>query len=117
MLLGQRAQQEHKRSFKRWQLPICPAKALTVHAAQGKTLDAVCIDLPFPRGEQHAWAKLYVAFSRVRFLRDLVILRPFELKDLQHEPPPELFAEVTRLRQLQSRTMDKVKALRRLAAV
>lgn len=107
---------EQKCTFNRRQLPLCPAKALTVHAAQGKTLRAVCVDLPLPRGEQHAAAKLYVAISRVEKLEQLVFLRPFDLADIQHQPPAELFDEINRLRQLERSTLEKVNVLRRLAS-
>jgi hypothetical protein len=109
-------QSGQQRNFVRKQLPICPAKALTVHAAQGKTLPAICVDLPLPARQKHAASMLYVAFSRARRLDDIVILRPFKLTDIQHSPSEALFSEINRLRQLETKTLDKVKRLRALAS-
>jgi ATP-dependent exoDNAse (exonuclease V) alpha subunit len=108
---------EQKRSFKRRQLPLQPAKALTVHGAQGKTLPAVCVDLVPPPGVHTAEqaSAIYVALSRVRRLEDLVILRPFRLEDIQLQPDGKLIAELDRLRTLAVATKQKVVCLRRAA--
>lgn len=63
----------------RKQFPITLAYALTIHKAQGLTLDKAIIDI----GEREMAPGLtYVAFSRVRRLDDVVISRPFNFSRL-----------------------------------
>jgi len=55
----------------RLQFPLCLAFALTIHKAQGMTLDRVCLpDI----NRSFAPGQVYVALSRVRHIRDLVFL-------------------------------------------
>lgn len=62
------------------QFPILPAYAMTIHKAQGQTLDHVHLDLP-PR-PCFASGQLYTALSRVRKLEDLSLSRPIRRSDI-----------------------------------
>ena len=62
------------------QFPILPAYAMTIHKAQGQTLDRVHLDLP-PR-PCFASGQLYTALSRVRKLEDLSLSRPIRRSDV-----------------------------------
>ena len=61
------------------QVPLRLAYAVTIHKAQGLTLDKVFID--FDRG-MFAHGQAYVAFSRARSLEGLEISRPLRPRDL-----------------------------------
>ncbi len=61
------------------QVPLRLAYAVTIHKAQGLTLDKVYID--FDHG-MFAHGQAYVAFSRARTLEGLEISRPLRPRDL-----------------------------------
>lgn len=61
------------------QVPLRLAYAVTIHKAQGLTLDRVFID--FDRG-MFAHGQAYVAFSRARSLEGLEISRPLRPRDM-----------------------------------
>ncbi len=61
------------------QVPVRLAYAVTIHKAQGLTLDKVYIDLD--RG-MFAHGQAYVAFSRARTLHGLEISRPLRVRDM-----------------------------------
>ena len=74
---------EVKEEFKYVQFPLAPAWALTIHKAQGMTLDAVEIDLG--RGA-FAPGQTYVALSRARSMETLRLARPLNPRDVQVDP-------------------------------
>ncbi len=61
------------------QFPLQVGYALTIHKAQGKTLDRVMIDLS--RGT-FAHGQLYVALSRTRIFQDMRLKRPLKMQDI-----------------------------------
>lgn len=62
-------------SFRRTQVPLIPAFAMTAHKSQGQTLNKAVVDLASCHGTEAP----YVMISRVRRLEDLLILRPFPI--------------------------------------
>lgn len=65
------------------QYPLAHAWAITIHKAQGMTLDHVEIDLG--RGA-FAAGQTYVALSRARSMAGLRLARPLRLRDIQVDP-------------------------------
>ena len=61
----------------RTQVPLTPAYAMTAHSSQGKTLQAVLLDLNVEKKVDTTFGA--VAASRVRSRHDALILRPFPL--------------------------------------
>jgi ATP-dependent DNA helicase PIF1 len=73
------------------QLPLTPAWAITIHKAQGLTLDDVRID--FGAGA-FAPGQVYVALSRVRTLDGLSLTRPLRTTDFRFDPLLDTFLRV-----------------------
>jgi ATP-dependent DNA helicase PIF1 len=65
------------------QIPLIHAWAVTIHKAQGLTLDDVRVDLG---AGAFAPGQVYVALSRVRTLAGLSFARPFRPGDVRAEP-------------------------------
>lgn len=87
----------HKKiTFKRRQLPIMPAFAMTDYKSQGKTLEKVILDLRNCRGFQSP----YVMISRAKTLEGILILQDFDGSKLCCAPPEDLRKEHRRLHML-----------------
>ena len=65
------------------QVPLIPAWAITIHKAQGLTLNDVRVD--FGTGA-FAPGQVYVALSRVRSMAGLSLARPLRLGDFRTDP-------------------------------
>lgn len=59
----------------RCQLPLSPAFAMTAHASQGQTLEAAIVDVCI--GKEANPVTSYVALTRVKSRKDMLIYRPF----------------------------------------
>ena len=93
-----------KRTISRTQFPVLPAYAITGYAAQGGTFDKAIVDLRVPEGKGRGFdngADLYVLLSRVKNLKGLLILRPFQSTVLQNRPKHAVFKEIKRLMALE----------------
>ena len=76
-----RLQEQEVGSFK--QFPLNLGYAMTIHKAQGKTLDAVIVDIS--RGA-FAHGQTYVALSRTRSAKDMHIAHPLHQNDVIFDP-------------------------------
>ena len=63
-------------AVQRFQLPLAPAFAMTAHASQGRTMEAAIVDLQ--QGVGVSTIASYVAITRVKHRRALIIYRPFD---------------------------------------
>ncbi len=77
------------------QFPLTLAWAMTIHKAQGQTLDACYLDLS--DGGIFTEGQLYVALSRVRRLQDLYLRQPIAPSDVRTSPTLVQFYENLRL--------------------
>ena len=73
------------------QFPVLPAYAMTIHKAQGQTLNQVHLEL----GGRPCFAsgQLYTALSRVRNLEDLTLNRPLQVTDVVVDEQVQRFYE------------------------
>ena len=85
------------------QLPLRLAWALTIHKAQGLTLDKVYIDLG---SGTFAHGQTYVALSRCRTLEGLALARPLTRRDVMFDPEVlgyrEIFPKLEHMSSLRS---------------
>ena len=92
----------HKRCMiKRKQVPIEPGFAMTVHKAQGRTLERVIVDLAGCTGTEPP----YVMASRAKSLDGLLVLRDFDRKQITKRRSEELRVEFRRLEILKWKTI------------
>ncbi len=91
-----------KCTFKRTQLPITPAFALTAHKSQGSTLPAAILDLESCPTTEAA----YVMLSRVKDSDHIRILRPFHKKKISTRISEDLRNEFKRLDFLDASTSN-----------
>jgi hypothetical protein len=89
-----------KVSFRREQMLVEPAYAVTGHFSQGKTLPVVVADL------KNGGPAAYVAASRPTERDGLFLVRRLTLKDLNHPPhPPNLLKEFARFEAIKHNTL------------
>ncbi|KAJ3858407.1 hypothetical protein EV359DRAFT_8420, partial [Lentinula novae-zelandiae] len=69
---------------------------MTIHKAQGLTLDAAIVDIESCHGTEAA----YVMISRVKTIDSLLVLRPFQLKKIQSRQSQDSRIEQQRLHHL-----------------
>jgi hypothetical protein len=91
----------------RTQLPLTPAYAVTSYKLQGKTVNKLIVDLTIPTNGKVDFEFAYVALSRVKSINDILILRPFNKKILQTKLPVDLKVEMTRLENLEQKTISE----------
>ncbi|MCP5488512.1 MAG: AAA family ATPase [Verrucomicrobia bacterium] len=81
------------------QLPLMLAWAVTIHKAQGKTLDRVFVDLG---NRAFAAGQVYVALSRVRSLQHLRLARPIRAEEIRCDPKAtEFYTQLVRMTQIE----------------
>jgi len=81
------------------QFPLMPAWAVTIHKAQGLTLERVMVDLA--RGA-FADGQVYVALSRCQSLEGLSLKRPVRMGEVRCSEAARVFYEKMRLRSSRS---------------
>lgn len=86
------------------QVPLRLAYAVTIHKAQGLTLDKVFID--FDSG-MFAHGQAYVAFSRARTLEGLEISRPLRPRDLVIDKEAFAFGALDKIEETQAYLLAK----------
>ncbi|POS81951.1 hypothetical protein EPUL_005415, partial [Erysiphe pulchra] len=74
----------------RKQLPIRPCYAMTINKSQGQTLQSVGIDLTTP---VFSHGQLYVAFSRVTDVNNLIVLLPSSARKTTNVVYPEVLLQ------------------------
>ena len=87
-------------SIRRKQFPLTLAYALTHYKAQGKTLNKIIVDLSKPIGKLD-FSYSYVVLSRAKKLKDIKILRDFDVSMLKPKLPESLITELQRLKDLE----------------
>jgi ATP-dependent exoDNAse (exonuclease V) alpha subunit len=81
------------------QFPLMPAWAVTIHKAQGLTLERVMVDLA--RGA-FADGQVYVALSRCQSLEGLSLKRPVRVSEVRCSEAARAFYEKMRMRSSRS---------------
>ena len=90
-------------TINRIQFPLVPGYAITGYCAQGQTYERAIIDIRLPEGDHtgpNNPADLYVLLSRMKTLKGLLILRPFQPKALKQRPRKAVYVEMDRLSRL-----------------
>ena len=95
-------------------------RAITAHGSQGKTMKCMAWDPPPPPSRARRssastpsdMADVYVPLSRVRRLKDLVIINPFTIEQLQRKQHPDLQTFYQQLDHLVVRTKTFVDSLK-----
>ena len=108
-----------KHAVKRFGFMLTHANYLTATASQGQTIRAaVTIDCArnAPRGRRGTgddewWLNLYVMFSRVTQMKDMLLLRPPEREFLERGPPPALRKALLRFKTAENETVTKAEEL------
>ena len=90
-----------RRTIKRKQVPIEPGFSMTVHKAQGQTLDLVVIDLAGCAGTEPP----HVVWPRARSLGSLTVLRDFDKRQITQRRSEDLRTEFARLLLLKWKTI------------
>jgi len=94
----------HRRcTITRKQVPIEPGFAMTVHKAQGQTMQRVIVDLAGCFGTEQP----YVMVSRATSISGLMVLRDFDVRQITKRRSEELRKEFSRLAVLQLQTIVK----------
>lgn len=91
----------------RQQIPLILAWALSIHKAQGQTLERVRVDL----GRVFEKGQAYVALSRATTMAGLQILRFDPRKVLAHEKVRLFYSSLSRAEQVESTTTTKSKTI------
>ena len=71
-------------------------------------MNKVIIDLAKHNNKAQDFANVYISLSRVRSLKDLLILRPFSKEVLQIEIPEDLILVMQRLESLETETLKNI---------
>lgn len=83
---------------------MCCAKALTCHAVQGNTLPKTNIHL----STDMTLALLYVAFWRVSYLEDIIVVGNLDIFEKVKPWKQELLDEEKRLETIQKKTLSSI---------
>ena len=98
-------------SLNRYQLPLIPTRAYTVHMSQGRTFGKFVADIRKDTCHSNITANaLYVTVSRGQLFDDLHILQPFNHKVLHCKPNRLLLAEMSRLESIEKITLQECAA-------
>ena len=102
----------HYSGIHRYQIPMWPGYSITAHAAQGATIEPCIIDLTDVSGSTTIdHASNYVLLSRVTALKNLLILREFDLNVMKPTFKTDMWKEWQRLIALSTKTNVKYKNL------
>ena len=99
-----------KWKVRRTQLNLIPANAIIVYGAQGESFDSAIVDLGMPPGQtpELFWLACYVMLTRCKDLSGLLFLRLPPRSALTVGPPPDVLAEMERLKRLDVQTRKRL---------
>ena len=99
-----------KWKVRRTQLNLIPANAIIVYGAQGESFDSAIVDLGMPPGQtpELFWLACYVMLTRCKDLSGLLFLRLPPRSALTVGPPPDVLAEMERLKSLDVQTRKRL---------